>query len=73
MSSGMQQHALPQGGQGEQSSSLCLPKLRLQDGSRQLLHLCEQNHARDRVSFYLDEEMSIIAVISITISFIPVN
>lgn len=47
---GVQQHALPEGRQGEQTPAVCLQKLRLQDGGRQLLHLRQQNYARNRVS-----------------------
>lgn len=43
---GVQQHALPQGGQGEQSVDVRLQKLRLQTVGRQQLHLRQQDHAR---------------------------
>lgn len=44
---GVQQYALSEGRQGEQAAAVRLQKLRLQDGGRQLLHLRQQNYARN--------------------------
>lgn len=51
----MQQHVIPERRQREQDSTICVQKLRLQNRSRQLLHLCKQNHARNRVSLEVTE------------------
>ena len=42
----MQQHVVPQGGQGEQGAVVRLQELRLQTDGGQLLHLRQQDHAR---------------------------
>ncbi|KAM9591554.1 uncharacterized protein ACIBXB_006351 [Morphnus guianensis] len=41
-----QQHAVPQGGQGEPDPALCLLQLQLLARGRQQLHLCQQDHPR---------------------------
>ena len=46
--SGVQQHAVPKGGQGEPGAAVRVPQLRLQANRGQQLHLREQDHARGR-------------------------
>ena len=45
---GVQQHAVPEGGQGEPRPDVRLQELRLQDDRRQQLHLRQQDHARGK-------------------------
>ena len=50
--SGVQQHVVPQGRQGEQDIALRLPELRLQTDGRQQLHLRQQDYARGKKIFH---------------------
>lgn len=43
----MQQHAVPERGQGEENTVVRMQELQLQTTSRFQLHLCQQNYARN--------------------------